>query len=127
MASYFDIDGNPALALGASRVLIDYDEVGNVAAKRYFGVHNEPVLTTLGCHELRSKRDEHHQLSSIECRGTAEELVAGSVCLGEACFVKGAARVVVERVTYTELFNVHYDASGKELARVSCDTAPCFR
>lgn len=125
--SFFDTAGNPALALGAARVTMEYDPAGYVGSKRYFGVHQEPVLARIGCHEVRSVRDDHQQLAAIECRGTAAELVESSLCIGDACFAHGAARVVVERVTYNKLFNVHYDANGKELARVSCDTAVCFR
>ncbi|MBI2389910.1 MAG: hypothetical protein HYV09_09980 [Deltaproteobacteria bacterium] len=125
--SYFDTAGSPALALGAARVTIEYDPAGYIASKRYFGVHAEPVLAKIGCHELRSVRDDHHQLAAIECRGRAAELVESSLCIGDACFVPGAARVVVERVTFNKLFNVHYDANGVELVRISCDAAVCFR
>jgi YD repeat-containing protein len=124
--SYFGVDGKPALDLGAARVVSTYDSVGVVHDRRFFGTQGEPVRPTTGCHQIVYVRDAHHQLASVECRDTLGVLTAGHLCYGEAC-LGGAARVVVERPTFSHLVNVHFDADGKELERVDCDLHACFR
>jgi serine/threonine protein kinase len=125
--AWFDAAGKPGTVFGgAARMDFVYDSIGAELAKSFFGPQGAPVMTSLGCQELRSNFDEHHRVAAYECRGPDGNLSPARVCMGGVCWPMGSARVVVQRPG-GEVFNVFQDVKGKELKRISCEKQACYR
>jgi serine/threonine protein kinase len=125
--AWFDAMGNPGTAFGgAARRRFSYDSLGAQLATSFFDANGAPMLTTLGCHELRMGYDEHHRLVSWESRGPDGKLRAANICAYGVCWPPGTARVGIERAGGT-VTNVFYDTSGTKLDTISCDKQPCYR
>jgi uncharacterized protein YjhX (UPF0386 family) len=121
-----DARRQPALGHGVSYDEIARDFAGRVASRKSFGLLGEPVVSDLGCHEIRWVRDDHHRLVEVECFGINERPSASSMCIDEVCWPVGTARVQVVRISESKRENVFYDVDGKELRRDSCDKSRCY-
>jgi serine/threonine protein kinase len=127
----FDEGGRAALLLGnVHRTTYAFDKNGGIVSERFFGADGAPVLSSVGCAEIRQGFDALHRLESIECRNASGAQSPASLCRNGVCWPTRSARVVIERPaagTRGSTFNVFYDAAGQVVQRLDCSKKRCHR
>jgi hypothetical protein len=129
--AYFDAAGQPMLVHGIARTTYTRDAFGSVVAERNFGVDGAAITPAGGCYEVLWRYDEHHRLSSIECRDTLGFARTNALCLVDSpsrktCFAKGASLIRVVR-NGGKVENVHLGPTGNEIMRVDCEQGACLQ
>jgi hypothetical protein len=123
---FVDAARRPALGHGVSWERLEHDFAGRTSSRRSFGMHDEAVVSELGCHEIRWDRDDRHRLAQVACFGVNGEPRATRMCLEDVCWPEGSTRVVVVRTGDWSAENVFFDGKGHEIQRVGCDRARCY-
>jgi hypothetical protein len=124
---HFSEAGAPAQALGTiHRAVYAYDRFGNLTSRTFFGVAQEPVRSSIGCHELARVYDERLRLRAIECRDIDGQPRAASVILDGVRWPANAARVEVER-TGGKLANAFYNTLNQVITRRDCKKDRCHQ